>query len=233
MVVFGGDRGSGALVNDVWALSLSGTPAWSEISPTGTPPSGRSGHTAVYDPVRDRMVAFGGYDGSLRNDVWALSLSGAPAWSALSPTGTPPTGRYLHTVIYDPLGDRIVVFAGWDGSNLRNDVWRLNWSSLVAVDPEVPPVSLHFEFAPPRPNPSRGSVSFDISIPQASPVSLVVYDGAGRVVHRIADDSFASGRHVLVWDRRSDDGRVVPSGIYFVRLQAPGVLLTRKTVLIQ
>jgi len=231
MVVFDGSDGS-SYRNDVWALSLSGTPAWSVLSPMGTPPTGRESHTAIYDPVRDRMVVFDGSNGSILNDVWALSLAGTPAWSALSPTGTPPTARDSHTAIYDPVRDRMIVFGGYDGS-FRNDVWRLNWSSFVAVDPLVPPVSLRFEFAPPRPNPSRGSVSFDISIPHDSPVSLVVYDSAGRVVHRVADAPFAPGRHVLVWDRRNDDGRVVPSGIYFVRLQAPGVLLTRKTILIQ
>jgi hypothetical protein len=142
-------------------------------------------------------------------------------------------GRNGHSAIYDPVRDRMVVFAGNGQSGRLNDVWWLSWPSLVAVDPEVPQVSARFEFAPPRPNPSRGSVSFDISIPHASPVLLVVYDGAGRVVHGIADAPFAPGRHVLVWDRRNDAGRLVPSGIYFVRLSAPGVLLSRKTILIQ
>ena len=59
------------------------------------PPKGREGHTAIYDPVRDRMVVFGGYDGASRyNDVWALTLSGSPAWSQLAPSGTPPSARY-------------------------------------------------------------------------------------------------------------------------------------------
>ena len=79
---------------------------------TNPPPSGRSEHTAIYDPVRDRMVVFGGYDGTLRNDVWALSLSGSPAWSALAPAGSPPSARYGHTAIYDPVRDRMVVFGG-------------------------------------------------------------------------------------------------------------------------
>jgi flagellar hook assembly protein FlgD len=126
----------------------------------------------------------------------------------------------------------MVVFAGVRGA-YRNDVWWLNWSSLVAVDRRGPSTSARFELASPRPNPARGSVSFDISIPHAALISLVVCDGAGRVVHRIADASFVPGRHVLVWDRRNDDGRAVPSGVYFVRLQAPGVHLSRKTILIQ
>jgi hypothetical protein len=209
MIAFGGYDDT-VRRNDVWALSLSGAPAWSALSPTGTPPIARYGHTAIYDPVRDRMVVFAGVGGSLLDDAWALSLSGPPGWSMLVPTGTPPTARYAHMAIYDPVRDRMVVFAGSDYS-LRNDVYQLNWSSLVAVDPSVPQVTLRFELAPPRPNPSRGNVSFDLSIPHASPGSLVVYDSAGRVVHRVADASLVPGRHVLVWDRRNDDGRVVPS----------------------
>ena len=56
---------------------------------------------------------------------------------------------------------------------------------------------------------------------------------AGRIVRRIAEAPFVAGRHVLVWDYRNRGGQAVPSGVYFVRLQAPGVLLTRKAILIQ
>ena len=111
MVVFGGYGGS--YRNDVWALSLAGSPAWSALAPAGSPPSARYLHTAIYDPVRDRMVVFGGNDGSgRRNDVWALSLAGSPAWSSLAPAGTPPSARVAHTAIYDPVRDRMVVFGG-------------------------------------------------------------------------------------------------------------------------
>ena len=136
MVVFGGlGNGYG---NDVWALSLAESPAWSALAPAGSPPIGRYGHTAIYDPVRDRMVVFGGGDGTyFRNDVWALSLAESPAWSALAPAGSPPIGRYGHTAIYDPVRDRMMVFGGYDGPTLRNDVWELSlsgnsaWSELT------------------------------------------------------------------------------------------------------
>ena len=129
VVVFGGYDGSG-FRNDVWALSLAGSPAWSALSPAGSPPVARIEHTAIYDPVRDRMVVFGGYDGSIfRNDVWALSLAGSPAWSALSPAGGPPAARLEHTAIYDPVRDRMVLFGGNDPSN---DVWALSLAGIPA-----------------------------------------------------------------------------------------------------
>src|SRR5262252_9850459 len=62
MVVFGGYYYDGAdnLLHDVWALSLAGIPTWTQLTPVGAAPGGRWGHTAIYDPVRDRMVVFGG-----------------------------------------------------------------------------------------------------------------------------------------------------------------------------
>jgi hypothetical protein len=145
MVVFGGADGASSYNSDVWALSLAGSPAWSALAPAGSPPTARYYHTAIYDPVRDQMVVFGGLDaGSLRNDVWALSLAGSPAWSALAPSGSPPAGRYGHTAIYEPVRDRMVVFGGSDGTGLRNDVWALSlagspaWSALTPAGSPPP-----------------------------------------------------------------------------------------------
>jgi hypothetical protein len=131
MVVFGGAYydGLGYYLNDAWALSLAGAPVWMELAPTGGPPSARSGHSAIYDPVRDRMVVFGGtyYDGSSHdlNDVWALSLAATPAWMQPTPSGTPPARRGGHSAIYDPVRDRMVVFGGWSGPSTLNEFWTL------------------------------------------------------------------------------------------------------------
>jgi hypothetical protein len=142
MIVFGGYapgtcKGCSATIyNDVWALSLSGTPAWSQILPAGTAPSAHAYHTAIYDPVRDRMVVFGGISASPDNNVWALSLAGSPTWSQLAPAGTLPNGRSTHTAIYDPTRDRMVVFGGQAHDlygSLLNDAWALNWDGITAV----------------------------------------------------------------------------------------------------
>ena len=99
MVVCGGD--AGWISSDVWALSLDSPPAWTSIVPVGQLPLGRVYHSAIYDPVRDRMVVFGGTSG-YSNDVCALSLAGTPAWTQLASSGTPPFARDFHTAVYDP-----------------------------------------------------------------------------------------------------------------------------------
>jgi len=138
MVVFGGlyyDGIGNRHLNDVWALTLAGAPSWTEVTPNGTPPSPRSSHTAVYDPLRDRMVTFGGEvsPGAYLNDVWALSLAGTPTWTALAPIGAPPNARYAHSTVYDSSRDRIIVYGGDDGSGTLDDVWTLGFGETTAI----------------------------------------------------------------------------------------------------
>jgi hypothetical protein len=95
----------------------------------------RFASSAIYDPVRDRMLVFGSTRGGFLNDVWALSLAGAPTWTKLTPTGTPPGGRIFQSAIYDSARDRMVVFGGYyyDGSDhYLNDVWALSLAGTPA-----------------------------------------------------------------------------------------------------
>jgi galactose oxidase-like protein/Kelch motif protein len=147
MVIFGGAGPS--FRNDTYELSFTGTPTWTQDLPAGVAPSARFAHTAIYDPVRDRMIVFGGYNGSFLNDVYQLTFSGTPTWSRIFPTGTPPAGRNAMTAIYDPVRDRLLVFGGWDGTNFRNDVWALSLSgtpawTLVAATGTSPPARRHY-----------------------------------------------------------------------------------------
>lgn len=137
-VGFGGTRG---LPIDTWELDLHGVPTWNTISTTGSRPVGSYGMYAIYDPVRNRMITFGGstsddYFG-VNNNTWELRLDGTPTWNQLAPTGTLPSARRSGTAIYDPLRDRMVLFGGWDSGPTEtaflNDTWAMGMSS----DPPV------------------------------------------------------------------------------------------------
>ncbi len=124
MVVSGGTV-PGAAVSDTWELSLPGTPAWAGIASQRPIEAGQSS-IAIYDTIEDRMIVFGGMDDSTvpHNETWALSQSGLPTWSQLSPSGNPPPARYEHAAVYDPVRDRIIVLGGLDSNgNDLQDTW--------------------------------------------------------------------------------------------------------------
>jgi hypothetical protein len=140
MVIFGGF--DGAYRADAYALNLTGAPTWGYVSPPGASPATRSGHVAIADPSRDRMVIFGGTDGAaLRMDLWRLPLSGTPEWRILSPAGAPPTPRDDHTMIHDPVRDRMIVFGGESTSGVLSETWSLSmdatptWTHLTTSGP--------------------------------------------------------------------------------------------------
>ena len=146
MVVFGGDDGV-RMKNDVWQLALSGAPRWDSLAPLGDPPSKRLGHSAIYDPLRDRVLVFGGLDsaGNVLADVWALSLSDPPSWSSLQPSGIGPSARRYHSAIYDPVRDRMLVFGGSNLSGVPfGDVWSLwlsptpRWEQILPAGTDKP-----------------------------------------------------------------------------------------------
>jgi len=140
LIVFGGVDGVTSTTDygDVWQLTLSGTPTWTQLSPVGTPPTPRSGHTAVYDPVRSRMVVFGGRTGlALLNEVWVLELSGTPTWHTIQ-AAPPPSARYLHVAAYDPQHDAMLMYGGYlDGYVLTNSAAELDFAVNVWIPQEA------------------------------------------------------------------------------------------------
>ena len=78
-VVFGGLTENGTTANDVWALDLSGTPTWHELTPDGPRPPARWSAAYGFDPVRQRFVVFGGQTGPDATGVGAAGHVGAVA----------------------------------------------------------------------------------------------------------------------------------------------------------
>jgi N-acetylneuraminic acid mutarotase len=122
MLVFGGDDGAGGRFNDLWAYQA-GTNSWVALSPGGTLPSQRAGHTAVWDAAGGRMLVFGGFTSSgRRNDLWAYRAS-TNAWVELTVLGTPPTARDEHTAVWNAAASQMLVFGGELSTGAVGDLW--------------------------------------------------------------------------------------------------------------
>jgi hypothetical protein len=137
LMVLGGGTGFPApCVNDYWVMTSAnntgGRPTWVSTVPTGTLPGIRTRHNAAYDPVTNRLIVFGGYDcvSTYYNDVWVLNnanaLTGTPAWTKLSPRGTPPSARQSTSAIYNSTTNTLTIYGGDAGSAPFGDIWILS-----------------------------------------------------------------------------------------------------------
>ena len=82
------------------------------------------------------MIVFGGYDGTnALDETWVLSLQDAPQWQRLDLAGPRPAARWGHGAVYDPAGDRMIVFGGANDSTTLDDTWQLAFAGTPAWSP--------------------------------------------------------------------------------------------------
>lgn len=83
------------------------------------------------------------------------------------------------------------------------------------------------------PNPFNPTTAIRFTLPSAAMVQLDVYDTAGRLVRRLANDARESGSHTVIWDGRNGRGDGAASGVYFYTLRADSFSETRKMLLVR
>lgn len=80
-------------------------------------------------------------------------------------------------------------------------------------------------------NPFSGSTHIFFGVPRTMTVDMKVFDARGRVVKSLMNAPVDAGYHSVVWDGKSAASGRVSSGIYFLRLNAGGVVKTAKLML--
>lgn len=101
------------------------------------------------------------------------------------------------------------------------------------VDDDDPASPKRFTLAPNYPNPFNGATRIAFELPFALRVRLEVFDVTGRLVAVLKEGLMEAGLHAVDWDGRLPSGQSAPSGLYLVRLAAPGLSACRKILLVQ
>jgi hypothetical protein len=129
---------------------------------------------------------------------------------------------FLTDMDQDGDGD-LFVGDGWGGIRYFENV---TGESPVHPDPKRPAPSY------PRitilPNPGNSSLVARYSLPVAGPVSLKVYDIAGRLTGTLFYGFQLPGTYSYTWDAREK-----ASGVYLVRLTTPQQILTKKLMVVK
>ena len=128
IIIFGGSESLlGVLVDtDTYKLPNPGgwDPQWEKLETTGTVPSARAEHTAVYDNGSNKMIVFGGYTAGVvpSSETYTLDfIVDSATWTKVNPLSSPPA-RYGHSAVRGT--DGIMVFGGKNNGEFFNDCWR-------------------------------------------------------------------------------------------------------------
>jgi len=120
-------------LNDLWVVDTDSM-EWHKPSAVGRPPSARYGHGCAV--VGTSVYVFGGKgpSGAVHNDLHRLDVE-RWTWSLVPSTTAPPLGRFGHTL--SAVGDKLVLFGGWDGSGCFNDLWVFDAAASSWIKPVV------------------------------------------------------------------------------------------------
>ena len=130
VILFGGYSGGG-MVNDTWTYDLLAD-EWKEVD-SPLVPSTRQNAAMDYDAAAGQTVLFGGwsYDSPEKSDTWTFD-AGTGRWTERGPA-SPPSARSWHRMVYDPEGERMLLFGGLrtSTSEPQNDLWAYSLLGFV------------------------------------------------------------------------------------------------------
>lgn len=207
--------GAGNLASDSshanFAIADQSSPTAHVIAPNG-------GEIYTYgDPA---TVSWGSSDDLGVDSVtveYSLNGAGGP-WTQLG-HGLPAADSLVWNVPSQTTDSALVRVTAYDhalntGVDASDSMFHIGQAVL-----NVPPAggwTLHLGHA--VPNPSRGGVRLEYSIPSSGNVSFEILDVTGRRVWARDAGRMSAGQHRVEWDGRTASGDATPAGLYFVRM---------------
>ena len=83
------------------------------------------------------------------------------------------------------------------------------------------------------PNPFNPTTRIQYSLPKAGLVQISIYTLMGQKIATLVNRNMDAGQYIITWHAMNDQGRKVPSGIYFYTLESGSYRAIKKLVLLK
>jgi hypothetical protein len=169
---------------------------------------------------------------------WTLSeVDERAAFRVLRSTAGSEFAELLSTaIVRDALAFSIVDRGVEPGTSYRYrvDVVEASGSRALFTTQAISTPAMPLTLNQNHPNPFNPSTTIGYYLPEASVVTLEVYDSSGRLVSRLADhEKQEKGTHSVGWRGLDAQGRSASSGVYFYRLTSGKETISKKMVLLR
>ncbi|MBW6515816.1 MAG: agmatine deiminase family protein [Candidatus Cloacimonetes bacterium] len=95
------------------------------------------------------------------------------------------------------------------------------------------PIVASYRLFPAYPNPFNPTVNISFSLPEATFVSLEIFNIQGKKISTLIADYYFQGDHSLIWNGRDSLGKEIAAGVYFYRITTAEFAETRKMILLK
>jgi hypothetical protein len=144
-VLFGGDTGS-SVTSETWVYNYN-SDMWIKQTPTYSPTTAtltaRQNHGMAMIWGDDKVVMFGGKDGSnnLLKDTWVYDFGDAK-WIKKA-DGPKALEQHAMTSIWND--DKVILYGGYDGTKRIDDIWIFDlsdnlWTKMIFSKNKIPPI---------------------------------------------------------------------------------------------
>jgi len=104
---------------------------------------------------------------------------------------------------------------------------------FVSTDDQNIEVPFTFSLNQNYPNPFNPSTNITYVLPEASNVSLNIYDLNGQLIRELVSSSVRAGVHTLNWDGTNINGGKVSAGMYLYTINTGKYTSTNKMILLK
>ena len=229
---------SGDAIQDQTKPNWDGPHCWTIKDPSG----------ATYsNPLSGGVLNFNtGTNGLDRDTTFQVSSTptGAPVgyslavgtWlSVTTSSGTTPSN---FTLTFDPdsqplqvLTDTLYITDGTKSPNAVVSTVVVNFDVASDVKESGGNLPTAYALNQNYPNPFNPTTTIKFALPEATNVSLDIYNVLGQKVRTLVSEPLAANNYEIEWDGQNDAGSNVASGIYFYKLQTDTFVNTKKMIL--
>lgn len=158
------------------------------------------------------------------------NFAGTGQWEWLN--GAATSAQEIRTFEVEAVGiQQVNLWYGRDGAIADKIVLTTNpdyvptgmgpeWTKTAIETTGKTHVPVDFELRQNYPNPFNPETTFGYSVPEASHVSLMVYDILGRKVATLVNERKEMGAYSIQWNAKSENMNDLASGVYYARLIA-------------
>ena len=172
-------------------------------------------------------------------DNVAVKMGDSFTWLTVSP--------YKGTANYaggynDSMTVKVGAYGVYDGFTIEEELLIESGENLISIQVGVGVeveidnsnvIPMSFNLYQNYPNPFNPKTNFKIDVAENSLITVRIFNITGQKVATLINENLDAGSYNIVWDGKSDNGSIIPSGMYFYEMKGLDFHDVKKLILVK